>query len=236
MGTGRELGAGGSLAEPQARWAGGQTSVGGGAGAQEGRARPVIGGVLALWGSGGPGQCWGVRAPSGGSLQSRGPDGVTGSSSVPRRWPEPRVQEDPDVRPQEAGPSRPGRGSQARGGGAAGARPARGPQPVLQALRLRRPQAHGPVSLSARRPPRPGQASVPDVPPPPGAPQRPWGALSLHPRASRQKSRLERLQVSQVAQLAATNKCLWCPPAVLVLCFHGCPLPPKANVRNCRGS
>ena len=192
--------------------------------------RPVMGGgVLAPWGAGGPGQCWGVWAPSGGSLQSRGPDGVTGSPSVPRRWPEPRVQEDPDVRPQEAGPCWPGRGSQAGRGGAAGARPARGPQPVLQALRLRRPQAHGPVSLSARRPPRPRQASVPDVPPPLGAPQRPRGALSPHPRASRWKSRLERLRVSQAAQLAAANKCPRCPPAVLVPLLSRAPPPSQGE-------
>lgn len=61
--------------------------------AQEGRARPVLG----SWLHGGAG-----------SLQSLGPSEVTGSPSVPHRWPEPRVQEDPDVRPQEAGPRRPG--------------------------------------------------------------------------------------------------------------------------------
>lgn len=61
--------------------------------AQEGRAQPVLG----FWLHGGAG-----------SLQSRRPSEVTGSPSVPRRWPEPRVQEDPDVRPQEAGPRRPG--------------------------------------------------------------------------------------------------------------------------------
>lgn len=85
-----------------------------------------------------------TRAVYGGGWQS---DRLSLCAS--RRWPQPRVQEDLDTHPQEAGPRRP------RGGGrAARARPARGSQFVFQALRLRHPQAHGPVSLSARRPPQ----------------------------------------------------------------------------------
>ncbi|XP_022262020.1 selenocysteine-specific elongation factor isoform X5 [Canis lupus baileyi] len=53
------------------------------------------------------------------------------------RWPRPRVQEDPDAHPQEAGPSWPRGSSQAGGGGrAARACTTRGPQPVFQALCL----------------------------------------------------------------------------------------------------
>lgn len=79
--------------------------------------------------------------------------------SVPRRRPQPRVQEDPGAHRQEAGPGRPRGSRQAGGGGgAAGAHAARDPQPVLQALCFRRPQAHGAVSLRVPPPgpPRPG--------------------------------------------------------------------------------
>lgn len=75
---------------------------------------------------------------------------MTGSPSVPCRWPQPRVQEDPDADPQEAEPSWPRGGGRAEGGG--GAARACTPcdtQPVFQALRLRHPQAYGPVSLNA---------------------------------------------------------------------------------------
>lgn len=75
---------------------------------------------------------------------------MTGSPSVPCRWPQPRVQEDPHVDRQEAEPSWPRGGGRAEGGG--GAARACTPcdtQPVFQALCLRHPQAYGPVSLNA---------------------------------------------------------------------------------------
>lgn len=186
--------------------------------------------VLAPWG-GGPGSIWG------GSLQSWGPDGVIGSPSVPCRWPEPRVQEDPDVRPQEAGPCRPGRGSQAGGGRAAGACPARGPQPVLQALRLRRPQAHGPVSLSARRPPDPARLQCQTCLRLWALPGGPGQALSPHPMPLARRAILKGSGCPRLPGWQLQINAPWCPLAVLVPLPSRAPPPSQGErQRNCRGS
>lgn len=124
----RNAGWGGRGASPRWHWGPGSATEGVGA--------LLSRGARWSWGS--------TRAVYGGGWQS---DRLSLCAS--RRWPQPRVQEDLDTHPQEAGPRRP------RGGGrAARACPARGSQFVFQALRLRHPQAHGPVSLSARRPPQ----------------------------------------------------------------------------------
>lgn len=179
-----------------------------------------------------------TRAVYGGGWQS---DRLSLCAS--RRWPQPRVQEDLDTHPQEAGPRRP------RGGGrAARARPARGSQFVFQALRLRHPQAHGPVSLSARRPPqgtlpRPGGHSAtcasrlsPEPPRPPARGQHRAG-MGFGSTAG---GRCPPGCPAGGQRLPVANKCPVVPPVLLVSDFLGSPHPPrsvpKGDVGNCQGS
>ena len=116
------------------------------------------------------------------------------------RWPDPWVQEDPDVCPQKAGPSRLRSGSQARGDRAAGSRPACGPHPIFQVLCLGHPWARGPVSLSACQPPH---AQPDHWARCSSTLQVPGWSLSPYPCISSRSPCVGRIRVSETARLAA---------------------------------